>query len=105
MTGLLLVLADAGGPRAAAALDLAAATAALGRPVTLFLTGPAVSALGSPLLQAAMATLAALGARLAICQTAMADHGLAATALPPAVAPTGLVHLLASHPAHQLILA
>jgi predicted peroxiredoxin len=88
MTGLMLIAAEASGPRLDAAIEVAAANAALGRPVLLFLTGPA-AALSSPTIDGAIALLAELGAELAICQTAMATHGLTADQLPTGLTPQG----------------
>lgn len=104
MTGLLLVLAEPTGPRADAAIELAAAAAALGRPVALFLTGAAAGALAEPAVEHGIALLAELGAGIGICQTAMARHGIEAHALPAGVEPTGLVHLLAQRADWQLVL-
>lgn len=98
-SGLLLILTERGTPRAAAALELAAAAAALGRPVALLMKGPDFA--DCP----ALATLRELGASLFACQTAMAAAGVVADALPPGVSPSGLVALLAERAGWQLLLA
>lgn len=98
-SGLLLILTERGTVRAAAALELAAAAAALGRPVAVLLKGPDLG--DCP----ALAMLRDLGASLHACQTAMAAAGVAADALPPGVSPSGLVALLAGREGWQLLLA
>ncbi len=98
-SGLLLILAERGTPRADAALETAAALAALGRPVAVLLKGPDLG--DCP----ALATLRELGASLHACQSAMAAAGVTADALPPGVAPAGLVALLAERADWQLLLA
>lgn len=95
MPGLLLIVTEVGAERFAAAAELAATTAALGRPVALLLRGPALKALGEPPLTRALATLQELGATVSACQTAMAAHGLTAADLPPGVEPLGMVAFLA----------
>jgi predicted peroxiredoxin len=100
MSGLALVLAEAAGQRAAAALDVAAAAAALGEPVRLFLTGDALALLGGP----ELTMLEELGAHIAVCQTAMARQGRDAGSLPADVAPSGLVAFLAETRAFRLLL-
>jgi intracellular sulfur oxidation DsrE/DsrF family protein len=92
MSGLALVLAESQGPLAEAALELAAATAALGEPVALFLSRGSLGLLadGAGPLQ----MLRELGATVCVCQTSMAAQGLDAAALPDWVEPTGLVAFL-----------
>jgi predicted peroxiredoxin len=92
MSGLALLLAEGAGPRAEAALELAAATAALGDPVALFLSRDALHLLtddGAPL-----AMLHELGVTICVCQTSMAASALDAGALPERVEPMGLVAFL-----------
>lgn len=102
MPGLLLIVAQAEGERFAAAIELAAAAAALDRPVELLLRGPAVAALGQAPVARAFDLLFELGARVWLCQTAMAAHGLRAADLPPGVEATGMVALLKGRPDWQL---
>jgi predicted peroxiredoxin len=104
MTGLLVILSETGGERFSAALELAAATAALGRPVTLFLRGPAVTRLHEPYVTEALTLLTDLGATLTACQTALATHNIPATTLPAGIEATGLISLLASCPDCQVSL-
>ncbi len=96
--GLLLVLTERGSARARAALETAAAAAALGRPVAVLLKGPDLA--DCP----ALATLRELGAELGACQAAMADAGVTVADLPPGVQPTGLVAFLAGRETWQLLL-
>ena len=95
MPGLLLIVTEAGTERFAAAAELAATTAALGRPVALLLRGPALKALGEPRMLQSLAMLFELGATVSACQTAMAAHALTAADLPPGVEPLGMVAFLA----------
>lgn len=102
MNGLLLLLTETGTERAAAALEVAAVTAALQRPVAVLLRGAALDVLqGSPALE----MLRELGAEVAVCQTAMAAQGLASADLPTGVEPAGLVSFLAGRADWQLLLA
>lgn len=94
MTGLLLIVSEAEGERFAAAIELAAATAALDRPVAVLLRGPAVKALGRTNVAKAFDLLFELGADVGICQTAMATHGLTAADLPPGIEAHGMVAFL-----------
>lgn len=107
MPGLLLILTAPAGGRFEAAVELAAASAALGRPVALLLRGEAVAALGAGDggVTRALALLGELGAGLWACQTAMAAHGLKAGDLPPGVGATGMVALLQGRADWQLLLA
>ncbi|MFN3371304.1 MAG: DsrE family protein [Sphingomonadaceae bacterium] len=102
MPGLLLIVAGADGERLAAAIELAAAVAALGRPVELLLRGTAVTALGQPEMKQGFGLLSELGAGLWACQTAMAAHGLTAADLPRHVEATGLVALMKDRADWQL---
>lgn len=105
MPGLLLVLTEWQSARAAAALELAATTAALGRPVAVLLRGAALRAAGAAALPPALATLAELGADIAACQTSLAAAGLQASDLPAAIAPAGMVLFLKDRADWQLLLA
>jgi|GEM_PF-3141358 intracellular sulfur oxidation DsrE/DsrF family protein len=102
MPGLLLIVTQAKGERFEAALELAAAAAALGRPVAVLLRGPAVLAVRRAGRVRAFDLLFELGARVSLCQTAMAAHGVTAADLPTGVAATGLVALLAGRADWQL---
>jgi peroxiredoxin family protein len=103
MRGLALILAEGGGARVETALEAAAAAAALGEPVRLFLAREAVMlAAGGA---APLTTLLELGAAVSACQTAMAAAGLAPADLPASVAPSGLVAFLAETGDFRLLLA
>jgi intracellular sulfur oxidation DsrE/DsrF family protein len=100
-----MIVSEAGGERFAAAAELAAASAALDRPVAVLLHGPAVAALGQPAVARAFDLLFELGVDVALCQTAMAAHGLAAADLPPGVEAIGMVAFLSGRADWQLVLA
>lgn len=104
MPGLLLIVSEAEGERFAAAIELAAASAALDRPVAVLLRGPAVGALGRPDVARAFDLLFELGADVGICQTAMAAHGLCAQDLPPGIEAHGIVAFLQGRGDWQLVL-
>jgi intracellular sulfur oxidation DsrE/DsrF family protein len=105
MSGLLLIVSEASGERFAAALELAGAAAALGRPVAVLLRGPAVAALGRRPVASAFDLLFELGAEVSLCQTAMAAHALTAADLPPGVEAHGMVAFLAGREDWQVVLA
>lgn len=105
MPGLLLIVSEAQGERFAAAIELAGAAAALGRPVAVLLRGPAVGALGLKPVAAAFDTLFELGADVSLCQTAMAAHGLTAADLPPGIETQGMIGFLAGREDWQILLA
>lgn len=102
--GLLLVLTEAGGDRARAAIETAAAAAALGRPVAVLLRGGAAAALRHGGMDPALALFDGLGAEIVCCQTAMAEQGVAAADLPAGVVPGGLVGFLAGREGWQILL-
>ncbi len=102
MSGLLLIVSEAEGERFAAAVELAAATAALDRPVAVLLRGPAVKALGQANVAKAFDLLFELGVDVGICQTAMASHGLSGRDLPPGVEAHGMVAFLAGRAGWQV---
>ncbi|WP_199554961.1 DsrE family protein [Sandaracinobacteroides hominis] len=104
MPGLLLIVTDTGGERFNAAMELAAATAALGRPVALLLRGPAILDLARKPVADALSTLHELGAHIAACQTAMATHHLAADQLPDGVEPLGMIAFLSGRSDWQTLL-
>ena len=104
MPGLLLIVSAAEGERFAAAVELAAASAALDRTVAVLLRGPAVRALGRPDVARAFDLLFELGANVSLCQTAMAAHGLMAADLPPGVEALGMVAFLTGRADWQVVL-
>lgn len=104
MTGLLMIVSDVEGERFAAAMEVAAAAAALGRPVAILLRGPAVRALGQSHVAAAFDLLFELGADIGICQTAMATHGMTAQDVPAGIEAHGMVHFLSGRPDWQIVL-
>lgn len=103
MPGLLLIVSAAEGERFAAAMELAAASAALDRTVAVLLRGPAVRALGRPDVARAFDLLFELGANVSLCQTAMAAHGLTAADLPPGVEALGMVAFLSGRADWQVV--
>lgn len=105
MPGLLLIVSDGAGKRLEAAREVAAASAALGRPVAVLLRGDAAAALRDGALEPTLALLAELGVDVALCQTAMAAAGLEAADLPAGVVPHGLVGFMAARADWQLLLA
>lgn len=104
MPGLLLIVSEAEGERFAAAVELAAASAALDRGVAVLLRGPAVKALGRVEVAKAFDLLFELGVDVGICQTAMAVHGLTADDLPPGVEAHGMVAFLSGRADWQIVL-
>ncbi|MFN7176448.1 MAG: DsrE family protein [Thermaurantiacus sp.] len=102
MTGLALVLAEADGPRVEAALELAAAAAALGDPVGLFLSRDALRLLGGG--AAPLTILLELGADVGVCQTSMAARGIDAAGLPPGIEPLGLVGFLSERRGWRILM-
>lgn len=104
MTGLLVVVSEASGERFAATVELAAAAAALDRPVAMLLRGPAVRALGQPAVARAFDMLFELGVEVGLCQTAMAAHAMVAADLPPGVEAHGLIAFLAGRAEWQLVM-
>jgi predicted peroxiredoxin len=103
VTGLLVIVSEAHGERFAATVEVAAAAAALDRPVAMLLRGPAVKALGQPTIARAFDLLFEMGVEVGLCQTAMAAHGMVATDLPPGVEAHGLVGFLAGRADWQLV--
>lgn len=104
MPGLLLIVTQTGGERFTASIELAAAAAALGRPVELLLRGPAVNAFDQRDAAQGLDLLRELGARIWVCQTAMANQGLTAADLPPGVEASGIVALLTGRADWQLLM-
>jgi predicted peroxiredoxin len=119
MPGLSIIVASADGARFYAALEAAAAAAALGHPARLFLQGeaaallrtpvsfegdPARRAAGQPDLVSLIAEAMAMDVRLIVCQTGMALVGMTASELVPQVRAGGLVSFLADiGPADRLL--
>jgi intracellular sulfur oxidation DsrE/DsrF family protein len=104
MPGLLLIVSEAEGERFAAAIELAAASAALDRAVAVLLRGPAVKALGRANVAKAFDMLFELGVDVGICQTAMAAHGLTAADLPGGVEAHGMIAFLGGRGDWQIVL-
>jgi len=110
MPGLNIIVAVAEGRRLYAALETAMATAALGRPVRVFVQGEAVELLRAPVSFAGDAARKAAGqpdlasmveeaiameVGLFVCQSGMALAGMAATGLASQMRAAGLVSFLA----------
>ena len=110
MPGLNIIVASADGQRFYAALETAAAAAALGRPARIFLQGEAARLLrtpvafdgdaarraaGQPDLVSLIAEAMAMDVRLIVCQSGMALVGMTASELVPQVRSGGLVSFLA----------
>ena len=110
MPGLSIIVASADGQRFYAALELAAAAAALGRSARIFLQGeaaallrtpvafdgdPARRAAGQPDLVSLIAEAMAMDVRLTVCQSGMALIGMTASELVPQVRTGGLVSFMA----------
>jgi len=103
VSGLLVVVSEASSERFAATVELAAAAAALDRPVAVLLRGPAARALGQPEVARAFDLLFELGVEVGLCQTAMAAYGMVAADLPPGVEAHGLIAFLAGRADWQLV--
>ncbi len=105
MSGLLLILSEAEGERFAAATELAAASAALDRPVAVLLRGPAVARLAETPLPQSLALLGELGVELCACQTSLAAQGVSAESLPSAIRPLGMIAFLSDRAGWQTVLS
>ena len=119
MPGLSIIIASADGARFYAALEMATAAAALGRPARIFLQGeaaavlrapvsfdgdPARRAAGQPDLVSLIAEAMAMDVRLIVCQSGMALAGMTASELVLQVRAGGLVSFLAdAGPDDQLV--
>lgn len=119
MRGLSLIVAAADGGRFYAALEIAAAASALGRPARIFLQGEAAEllrtpvsfdgdsarrAVGQPDLASLIAEAMAMGVRLIVCQSGMALADMTASELVPDIRAGGLVSFLSeAGPDDQLI--
>ncbi|MBK6412600.1 DsrE family protein [Sphingopyxis sp.] len=110
MPGLSIIVASADGERFYAALETAAAAAALGRSARIFLQGQAAALLrtpvafagdaarraaGQPDLVSLIAEAMAMDVRLTVCQSGMALIGMTASELVPQVRTGGLVSFTA----------
>jgi len=110
MPGLSIIVASADGERFYAALETAAAAAALGRSARLFLQGPAAAllrtpvafagdagrrAVGQPDLVSLIAEAMAMDVKLVVCQSGLALTGMTASELVPQVRSGGLVSFMA----------
>jgi predicted peroxiredoxin len=108
--GLAVVLPEASHARLHAALTLACAAAALGRPVRLFFHGESVAALqpgrywqgdgtygaaGLPSVSELIDNALSLGARVMACQTGLQLCGLSAESLAEGIEAGGMVAFLA----------
>lgn len=117
--GIAIILSEASHARLHAALTLACAAAALGRPVRLFFHGESVAALtperhwqGDAVYRAAgLASVAelvenaiGLGARVMACQTGLQLVGLAAVALAEGIETGGMVAFLADARDDELVM-
>jgi predicted peroxiredoxin len=108
MPGLTIIVATGDPERFRAALEVAAANAALGHGTRLFLQSNAVPLLrpnreeaGRELLGEAIA----LGAAVTVCQSGLAMAGMSAAELPAGVETGGLIELLSTNKGDQLLMA
>ncbi len=110
MLGLSIIIASADGERFYAALETAAAAAALGRSARIFLQGPAAALLrtpvafggdaarraaGQPDLVSLIAEAMVMDVKLVVCQSGMALTGMTMSELAPRVRTGGLVSFMA----------
>lgn len=117
---LALVIGTIAHDRLHAALSLAAASAALGRQVALYLHADAVrivdpamrwpedarfAAAGAPTIRELIDSAEALGVSVTACQTGLALTGLAAGALGPGIEPGGLIDFLSRAGDVEVLLA
>ncbi|WP_420142363.1 peroxiredoxin [Sphingomonas sp.] len=106
VTPLAIIVAGPDQARLESALRLAAAQAALGGAVTVFLDSPAVALLASESeVGALLDTCHALGGTVMLCQTGLAEAGLRADALDPRFTYGGMVGFLAASENARLVLA
>ncbi len=117
--GLAVVLSEANHARLHAALTLACAAAALGRPVRLFFHGESVAALtpgrhwqgdtayraaGLPSVGELVENALALGVAAMACQTGMQMIGVTAASLPEGIEAGGMVAFLADARDDELVM-
>lgn len=93
---LALVIHSGEPDRVAYALDLAAAAAALGRPVTILFSGGSLALLRPGRAPERLETLRELEVRLLVCEAALKASGIRAADLVPGLQVAGLVTLLAA---------
>jgi predicted peroxiredoxin len=106
VTPLAIIVAGPEPARLESALRLAAAEAALGGTVTLFLDSPAVALLaGESEGGALLDTCFALGGTVMLCQTGLAEAGLRADTLDPRFTYGGMVGFLAGARDARLVFA
>jgi predicted peroxiredoxin len=102
MSGLALIVTDRA--RMAGGLRLAAAAAALGRPVSMLFDGDTVGALVVRAPAPWVTEALAMGVQMTACQTGMAEAGIDAPSLLAGVETGGLIGYLAAVGDAQLIL-
>lgn len=108
MRGLTIIVATGDPARLRAALEVASAQAALGRPARLFLQSDAAPLLrnsGDPLFAHMLQEALALGVAVTACQSGLALAGIAATELPAGIETGGLIELLSGAGEDQLLMA
>ena len=119
MPGLTIIVATADPDRFHAALEVAAANAALDARTRIFLQGEAAALLrgadspadaertrhGVPTTTQLLDEARALGAEIIVCQSGLALCGLSADALPEGVTTAGLVQILSTRRDDQLVMA
>jgi len=117
--GLTIIVATADPDRFHAALEVAAASAALGERSRIFLQGEAARLLrdarspadaertrhGVPTTTQLLDEARALGAEIIVCQSGLALCGLSADALPEGVTTAGLVQILSTRGEDRLLMA
>jgi intracellular sulfur oxidation DsrE/DsrF family protein len=103
VSALAIIVSDSA--RIDTALRLAAAAAALARPVAMLFDGAAVASLRHGTAPPLLADAMALGVRVTACQTGLADVGLHADQLAGGVDTGGMVGFLAAQSGAQLVLA
>lgn len=119
LRGLTIIVAGGDAARLHAALSLAAAQAALGRPARIFLQAEAVAlvrqpitapddaryaAAGMPTLGEMLAEVVAMGVPITACQSGLVLAGISAGDLPSGIGIGGLVELLSTRGEDQLLL-
>ena len=119
MPGLTIIVATADPDRFHAALEMAAANAALGERSRIFLQGGAAELLrntssaadvdrtrhGVPTVAQLVDEALALGAEIIACQSGLALSGLSADGLPQGITTAGLVQILSTRGDDQLVMA
>ena len=100
MTALAVIVAGPDPARGLTALNLAAAAAALGRPVAMLFDAPGVVLLSEPQLTEALATARELGVEVTACTTGVSAT---ATPLPDGIEPGGMLSFLQAAGSAQLV--